>query len=104
MPSRQYYVYILASLSRTLYVGVTNNLLRRVNQHQRKEIPGFTAKYNITRLVHYEVTSDIRAALAREKEVKGWHREKKIKLIEAHNPHWHDLSQEWVDSPPPVAE
>ena len=80
---KTYYVYILASASRTLYVGVTNNLERRVLEHRRKLIPGFTARYNINRLVHFEVFGDIRAAIGREKQIKGWLRSKKIALIEA---------------------
>jgi putative endonuclease len=93
----QYYVYIMASKSRTLYTGVTNNLERRVYEHKHKLMPGFTAKYNITRLVHYEVTNDIRDAIAREKQIKGWLRAKKIALIEAENPNWRDLSEDWLD-------
>ena len=78
--------------SRTLYVGVTNNLERRVQQHKLKQIPGFTAKYNITRLVYYEETGDVIAAISREKTIKGWLRSKKIGLIESVNPKWQDLS------------
>jgi putative endonuclease len=92
MQSRSYYVYIMTNPSRTLYVGVTNDLERRVNQHRLKEIPGFTAKYNITQLVYYEETSDILVAIAREKTIKGWLRAKKIGLIESANPRWQDLS------------
>jgi len=87
----------VASKSRTLYTGVTNNLERRVYEHKHKLMPGFTAKYNITRLVHYEVTNDIRDAIAREKQIKGWLRAKKIALIEAENPNWRDLSEDWLD-------
>ena len=93
--SRRYYVYLMASLSRTLYVGVTNDLRRRVYEHKAKLVAGFTRKYNVTRLVHFEATSDVRAALEREKEVKAWRREKKVALIEAGNPEWRDLSEEW---------
>jgi putative endonuclease len=71
MRSRSYYVYIMTNPSRTLYVGVTNDLERRVNQHRLKEIPGFTAKYNITQLVYYEETSDILVAIAREKQSRA---------------------------------
>ena len=77
MPTKSYYVYIMTNPSRTLYVGVTNDLERRVNQHRLKEIPGFTAKYNITQLLYYEETSDILVAIAREKTIKGWLRAKK---------------------------
>jgi putative endonuclease len=92
--SKQYYVYIMASKSRVLYVGVTNNLQRRVEQHKQKVVEGFTRKYNVTRLVYYEMTNDVRAALAREKQIKSWRRSKKIELIESVNPTWQDLSEE----------
>ena len=93
--SKQYYVYIMASKSRVLYVGVTNNLQRRIEQHKQKVVEGFTRKYNVTRLVYYEMTNDVRAALAREKQIKSWRRSKKIELIESVNPVWDDLSEEW---------
>lgn len=95
MPSKSYYVYIMTNPSRTLYVGVTSNLEQRVQQHKRKLIPGFTAKYNITQLVYYEETSDVLIAIAREKTLKGWLRAKKIALIESANPKWLDLSTTW---------
>jgi len=94
---KSYYVYIMANHSRTLYTGVTNNLLRRVMEHKKKELPGFTQKYNITQLVFYEETDDINAAIAREKHIKGWLRKKKIDLIETMNPKWADLSADWFD-------
>ena len=94
-----YYTYILASRSRTLYTGVTNNITRRVWEHREGLISGFTSKYRIHRLVWYEATRDVRRAIAREKEIKGWLREKKIKLIEAQNPTWKDLAEPWF---PPV--
>ena len=94
---RSYYVYIMTNHSRTLYTGVTNDLLRRVMEHKKKELPGFTQKYNITQLVFYEETDDINAAIAREKQIKGWLRKKKIDLIETMNPKWVDLSKEWFD-------
>ncbi len=87
-----YYVYILTNRSKTLYTGVTNDLLRRVHEHKQKLIPGFTQKYNINRLVYYEETSDVTEAIAREKQIKGWVRAKKIALIESRNPEWLDLS------------
>lgn len=93
VPSKSYFVYMMTNRSRTLYTGVTNNLERRVYQHKLKQIPGFTAKYNITRLVYYEESSDILAAIAREKAIKGWLRSKKIALIESVNPDWQDLSE-----------
>jgi putative endonuclease len=95
---RTFWVYILASRSRVIYVGVTNDLLRRIREHQTHEVPGFTEKYRIDRLVHCEETDDIEAAIAREKEIKGWRRAKKIDLIEAANPTWIDLSDGWFDS------
>jgi len=91
---KQYYVYIMASKSKTLYTGITDDLVRRVYEHKTKLIEGFTKKYNITKLVYYEVTSDVRAAIEREKQIKGWLRSKKITLIEAMNPEWMDLSEE----------
>ncbi len=93
---KQYYVYILANVSRTLYTGVTNNLERRVYEHKEKTAPGFTSSYNINRLVYYEDFADIRDAIAREKQIKGWLRAKKIALIESVNPKWNDLSEEWA--------
>jgi len=83
--------------SRTLYTGVTDDLVRRVYEHKNKLIEGFTKRYNITRLVHYEVTSDVQAAIQREKQIKGWLRKKKIALIEAANPGWQDLSEGWYE-------
>ena len=92
---KNYYVYIIASASRNLYTGVTDNLERRVTEHQRKLIPGFTSQYNINRLVHFEVVGDIRAAIAREKQIKGWLRIKKSALIESANRDRKDLSDGW---------
>lgn len=77
--------------SRTLYIGVTNDLTRRIFEHKSKLIPGFCAKYNLTKLIYCEQTSDIRSAIAREKELKGWLRQKKINLIENLNPNWDEL-------------
>jgi len=88
---KQYYVYIIFNHSRTLYVGMTNDLVRRMAEHRGKRIPGFTAKYNITQLAYYEVHGEAFAAIAREKVIKGWKRCKKIELIETMNPHWDDL-------------
>jgi putative endonuclease len=95
MRARTFYVYIMAGWSRTLYTGMTNNLERRVLEHKRKLVPGFTSKYNIDRLVHFETFRDVRAAIHREKEIKGWLRAKKVALIISHNPTWRDLSQGW---------
>ena len=91
----QYYIYIMTNNSKTLYTGVTNNLNRRVYEHKNKLIRGFTFKYNITKLVYFEIFNDINQAIAREKQIKGWLRSKKINLIESVNPEWNDLSQEW---------
>jgi putative endonuclease len=87
-----YYVYILASRSRNLYTGVTGDLERRMIEHRQELVPGFTSRYRIFRLVYFETFSDIYAAIAREKEIKGWRREKKIWLIKRNNPTWEDLA------------
>ncbi|MEI6180952.1 MAG: GIY-YIG nuclease family protein [Chloroflexales bacterium] len=89
-----YYVYIMTNHSRTLYTGVTNNLVRRVYEHQHHLVPGFTSRYKLTQLVFYEETASIEAAIAREKQIKGWVRRKKIALIETMNPLWEDLSRQ----------
>ena len=88
---RTYYVYVLASISRTIYVGVTNDLERRVAKHGEGLTSGFTAKYHVKRLIYFEAFGEIEAAVAREKQLKGWRRAKKIKLIESLNPNWNDL-------------
>jgi putative endonuclease len=88
-----YYVYILARRSRMLYTGVTNNLLRRISQHRDGLVEGFASRYRIHRLVHSETFRDIRAAIAREKEIKGWRRSKKVALVELKNPTWEDLAE-----------
>jgi len=90
--SKTYNVYILASRSRSLYTGVTGDLQRRMLEHRQGLIPGFTSRYRIFRLVHLESFGDIRDAIAREKEIKGWRREKKIRLIEHKNATWEDLA------------
>jgi len=92
--SKQYYVYIATNVSKTLYTGVTNNLERRMDEHKRRMGSKFAAKYNITRLAYYEVYTDVREAIAREKQIKSWRREKKVALIESMNPTWQDLSAE----------
>ena len=92
---KEYYVYVMTNKSRTLYTGVTNDLMRRVDEHKKKLIPGFTSKYNIQFLVYYESTPSIHAAIEREKQIKGWLRAKKIALINSTNPEWKDLSKEW---------
>jgi putative endonuclease len=92
---RDFFVYIMSSPSRTLYVGVTNNLERRVWQHKEKLQDGFTKRYNITLLVYAETFSDPSSAIEREKQIKNWTRAKKVALIESLNPAWQDLSAEW---------
>ena len=89
----QNHVCILSSFTRTLYVGVTNDLQRRVSEH--KLVPGFTCKYNVDRLVYCETFNNVRDAIAREKQLKNWARRKKEFLIEPINPTWEDLSQQW---------
>ena len=92
--SRTYWIYILASRSRNLYTGVTNDLQRRMIEHCNGLVPGFTSRYRIFRLVYFEPFGDIRDAIAREKEIKGWRREKKVWLIEKRNPTWHDFGED----------
>ena len=94
---KTYVVYIVASRSRSLYTAVTNNLQRRLAQHREKLVPGFTSRYNIFRLMHFEVYGDIQTAIAREKEIKAWRREKKIRLIERKNSTWEDLSASFFE-------
>ena len=92
---KSYYVYIMSSQRRALYVGVTGNLEERVYQHKTHVHEGFTARYNATSLVHFERFATIHAAIAREKEIKAWRREKKLDLIKLQNPNWNDLSFGW---------
>ena len=92
---KHYYVYILTNkTNRVLYIGITNNLVRRVWEHKEKLVPGFTAKYNVTKLIYYEVFNSPEEAIAREKQLKGWLRRKKIELINRFNPEWRDLYYE----------
>jgi putative endonuclease len=97
---RQYFVYIMTNQSKTLYIGVTNNLERRVYEHKQKLVPGFTKRYNMTSLAYFESTSDVREAITREKQLKGWLRSKKIALIINMNPQWRDLAEEWYARDP----
>jgi putative endonuclease len=92
---KRFWVYIMSSDSGTLYAGITNSLDRRVFEHKHHLVRGFTAKYDCDRLVWFEEWSDARSAIAREKQVKGWTRAKKIGLIETLNPHWNDLAENW---------
>jgi len=89
---RSYFIYIMSSRTHTLYIGVTNDLIRRIDEHQGGEFAGFTAKYKVNRLVYFEQYDDIGAAIAREKQLKNWRREKKIALVRSTNPGWTDLS------------
>jgi len=93
---RHCYVYIMASRSRTLYVGVTNNVARRVLEHKSRPLGAFCTQYNITRLVFVEEADGPSAAIEREKQIKSWRRARKIELIESFNPGWEDLSEGWV--------
>ena len=91
--SEQYYVYVLASRKHgTLYIGVTNDLIRRIYQHKTKAVRGFTKRYGVDTLVYFEIFDDPLSAIAREKQLKKWNREWKVQLIESKNPNWVDLS------------
>lgn len=96
MRMHNYYIYILTNdFGNVMYVGMTNNLERRIAEHQQGLMEGFSKKYNLKRLVYYEHTNDVNVAIAREKEVKKWRREKKNSLVETLNPKWKDLSEDW---------
>ncbi|MSU75722.1 MAG: GIY-YIG nuclease family protein [Candidatus Magasanikbacteria bacterium] len=95
MRTHNYFIYILASDSGTLYVGVTNNLERRISEHQQGLNEGFTKKYSCHKLIYYEDYNDIRDAIVRETQLKKWSRKKKENLIKTINPTWKDLSSEW---------
>jgi len=101
---KTYFVYIMSNSSKMLYTGVTNDLEHRVFQHKAKQIEGFTKKYNLHRLVYFEAFGDIRVTIAREKEIKGWLRVKKVALIKSVNPGWKDLAPEWMDKRQPVSK
>jgi putative endonuclease len=105
MRARCFYVCIMSNRPRShvLYTGVTGNLLRRVLEHKNKVLLGFTSRYNLKRLVYYERFTYPDDAIDREKEIKGWRRSKKIRLIESMNPHWYDLAEAWSDVYTPVA-
>ncbi len=94
---KRYYVYILTSETGTLYIGVTNDIQRRIYEHKHGLIEGFTKKYSVTRLVYYEETPEINEAITREKEIKKWRRSRKIDLIKSMNSEWKDLSDGWFD-------
>jgi putative endonuclease len=96
---KQYYIYILTNKSnRVLYIGMTNNLERRMFEHKYKLIEGFSKKYNLTELVYYEVTEDVNSVIRREKQLKNWHRGWKMNLIKEFNPNWKDLSIEFENA------
>ena len=92
----QYYVYIMSSQTGTLYTGITNELQRRVYQHKNKVMDSFTSRYDVNHLVYFEAFGDVLQAIAREKQIKGWTRRKKLVLIESQNPTWRDLSDDWL--------
>jgi len=93
---KTYWVYIMSSVSRVLYVGIINSIERRVTEHKSKRAPGFSARYNTHALVYFEPFGNVRAAIAREKQIKGWLRAKKVALIKSSNPQWKDLSAAWT--------
>jgi putative endonuclease len=95
MSGDRFYVYILASHSRVLYTGVTRDLVRRIYQHRLGLVPGFTQEYHVNRLVYFEETLSARSAFDRERQIKGWSREKKLRLIETKNAGWLDLAVDW---------
>ncbi len=93
----QYYVYIMTNKSGTLYIGMTNDIKKRVFEHKNNLIEGFTPKYNMTRLVYFEAFSDLCSAITREKSLDGWLRNKIVELIKTTNPDWEDLSRDWYE-------
>ncbi|HUR42028.1 MAG TPA: GIY-YIG nuclease family protein [Verrucomicrobiae bacterium] len=100
MRDHNYYVYILSNRSAVLYVGVTNNLARRVAEHRSGEFPGFCRQYALENLVYVEECGEVEDAIAREKQIKGWRRSKKVALIEKLNPRWDDLGEELLERDP----
>jgi putative endonuclease len=91
---KKYYVYIVASSSGTLYTGITNSLMRRIYEHKNGLIEGFSKTYSCHKLIYYEISGDVNSAIGREKQLKGWRREKKENIIKKFNPHWNDLYNE----------
>jgi putative endonuclease len=100
MQEHLYFTYMMASRSHTLYIGVTSNLHKRIFEHKWRDHTGFTERYNCDRLVWFESYQEIAKAITREKQLKGWRRDKKIALIEKTNPAWVDLSRDWYDVEP----
>ena len=94
---KNYYIYIMTSQSGTMYIGMTNDINKRVYQHKNHLIPGFTDKYNVDQLLYVETTSDPVSAIRREKQLKKWRREKKVALVDSQNPDWKDLSEGWYE-------
>ena len=97
MAEKIFYVYILSNLHRTLYTGVTNDILERMMAHKQGTGSKYAKRYNINRLVYFEETDEAYAAISREKQIKGWKRRKKLDLIESINPEWKDLSYDWFE-------
>ncbi len=95
--SKSYFVYILGNQTGTLYTGFTNDLVRRISEHREKKMKGFTRKYNVARLLYFEETDNVHAALAREKEIKAWKRSKKLELVRTANPTFRDLGEDLLD-------
>ena len=95
MQSDLYWVYILSSMTRVLYTGCTSDVRRRMYQHKNGLMPGFTKRYSVTRLVWYDFSPNVAAVVARERDIKGWSREQKIRLIEGTNGGWADLAADW---------
>ncbi len=92
---KNFHIYIMSSKTGTLYTGITSNIKKRVYEHKNHLIPGFTDTYNVNRLVYVEIFGDALSAIAREKQIKRWRREKKVKLIDSTNPKWDDLAADW---------
>jgi len=102
MRDRPCYVYMMANASRMLYIGVTSDLEKRVWRHKKNEHVGFTQKYDLKRLVYFEPFGDIRAAIEREKQMKGWVRSRKVALVRKFNPAWQDLGEDWMIKGKPI--
>jgi putative endonuclease len=103
-PVKTYHVYIMSNTSKMLYVGVTGDIHRRVFEHKNKLVPGFSQKYNLHRLIYCEAFGHIRDAIAREKQIKGWLRSRKVALIASSNPGWRDLTEDWFKTSPSKAD
>lgn len=97
MKNKTFYIYIMASKSGNLYIGMTNNIKRRVFEHKNHLVPSFTGKYSIDQLLYVETFTNPASAINREKQIKAWRREKKVELIDSQNPAWNDLSENWSD-------